>query len=41
MFMLCDKEADRDMMVFVAYFAPWLSEQYTMSFRMYHAPCTT
>ena len=27
------------MMAFVAYFAPWFSEQCTMSLRMYHAQC--
>ena len=39
MFIFCVKEADLGMMAIVAYFAPWFSEQYTMSFRMYHAQC--
>ena len=37
MFIFCVREADWGMMAFVASFAPWSSELYTMSFRMYHA----
>ena len=37
MFILCVKEADLGIMAFVAYFASWLSEKYTMLFRTYHA----
>ena len=39
MFMFCVEELDRGMRAFVAHFAPWLSEQYTMS--LFGAPCTT
>ena len=39
MFIFCVKEADLGMRAFVAYLAPWFSEWYTMSFRMYHAQC--
>ena len=36
MFIFCVKEADWGMMAWVAYVAPWFSEEHTMSFRMYH-----
>ena len=39
MFILCVKEVDWGMIAFVAYFAPWFSQQYTMSFRMHRAQC--
>ena len=39
MFIFCVKEADLGMMAVVAYVASCFSEQYTMSFRMYHAQC--
>ena len=39
MFVFCVKEAHLGMMAFVACSAPWLSEYYTTSFRMYHAQC--
>ena len=35
----CVKEADLHMMAFVAYFALWLSEWYTVFFHRYHAQC--
>ena len=38
-FIFCVKEADLGTMAFVAYCAPWFSEQCTMSFGMYHAQC--
>ena len=41
MFIFCVTEADFGMMAWVAFFAPWFSEWYTMSFRMYHAQCDT
>ena len=41
MFIFCVKEANWGMVASVAYFALWISEQYSMSFRMYHAQCNT
>ena len=39
MIIFCVKEVDLGMMAFVAYFAPWFSELYPMSFPIYHAQC--
>ena len=39
MFTSCVKEAEWGTMAFVACSAPWFSESYTLSFRMYHAQC--
>ena len=40
MFIFSVKEANLGMMAFVAYFAPRVSEWYTMSFRMDHTQCS-
>ena len=40
MFIFCVKETNLGMMAFAAYFAPWVSEWYTMSCRMYHTQCS-